>query len=177
MAEKPSVKEMVDRPLKKVVGAATAAEPNIELHQKTREPSEYEIKDSDTFKVKFGLAQVGEDDEKRWIVTEDRVDPEIKRHWVRFRMWKFGEELHMKQIATVYDPVKKIHYLDQDSLNALKIRHLLSDWSFSEKNDSMKLFHVNGVLADESYAMFMGLYPSICRHIIYEMNSVIEGEA
>ena len=48
------------------------------------------------------------------------------------------------------------------------------DWSFGEYDDRLKLLHCDGKLSDESYAMFMGLYPSIASTIVDMMNLVLE---
>ena len=48
------------------------------------------------------------------------------------------------------------------------------DWSFAEHDDRLKLLHCDGRLSDESYAIFMGMYPSIASTIVDLMNLVLE---
>lgn len=134
--------------------------------------TKYEVKPDSTFTVKFGLTTI----DGRVIVVDNNDDliPDVEKHWVTFRMWKFSEELDLKSKATDYDANKKIHMLNNDKLNEIKVRTLILDWSFSEKDMSLKLLHVNKYLSDEGLAILYNLYPSVVRYIINKMNEVLE---
>lgn len=136
--------------------------------------SKYEITKDSYFIVKFGLVQ--KDDGRFVPIKEEAVDgiPQAELHWVKFRMWNYGEELKWKSEFLEYNNVTKAQFLNIDKLNERKIRRLLLDWSFGEYDDRLKLLHCDGSLSDESYSMFMGLYPSIAGTIVDMMNLVLE---
>lgn len=132
----------------------------------------YEVTENDTFKVEFSLMQK----EGRWIPFDNKIEKTqgVEEHFVVFRMWTFLEETELRKKASSFDPVKRVHYLDNDILNRLKLQILLKEWSFEKDNKRMKLLHINGVLVDESYNAFMKLHPNIIRFIIERMNNILE---
>lgn len=136
--------------------------------------SKYEITKDSYFVVKFGLYQ--KDDGRFVPIKEDAVDgiPEAELHWVKFRMWSYAEELKWKSEFLEYNNATKSQFLNVDRLNERKIRCLMLDWSFAEHDDRLKLLHCDGRLSDESYAIFMGMYPSIASTIVDLMNLVLE---
>lgn len=140
----------------------------------SRKKTKYEITKDSYLVIKFGLYQ---GDDGRFIpIQADAVDgiPQSELHWVKFRMWNYGEELQWKSEFLEYNSVSKTQLLNTDKLNERKIKYLMLDWSFGESEDSLKLLHCDGRLSDESYDMFMGLYPSIAKTIVNLMNSVLE---
>jgi len=134
----------------------------------------YEVKPTDEFTIKFGLKEF----EGRWIVIEqdsiDVLDKSIQKHWVKFRMWTYNEELSLRKKATKYDEDKRMNMIDFDSLTEYKVRYLIKDWSLGERNEKLKLFHINGYLVDQSWDAFRRLYVNIVRFIINKMNEVLE---
>lgn len=134
----------------------------------------YEVKPTDEFTIKFGLKEI----EGRWIVIDneqiDVLDKTIQKHWVKFKMWTFNEELNLRKKATKYDEDKRINMIDFDTLNEYKVRFLIKDWSFGERNEKLKLFHINGYLVDQSWDVFRRLYVNIVKYIIAKMNEVLE---
>lgn len=136
--------------------------------------SKYEITKDSYFVVKFGLYQ--KEDGRFVPIKEDAVDgiPEAELHWVKFRMWSYAEELKWKSEFLEYNNATKSQFLNVDRLNERKIRCLMLDWSFAEHDDRLKLLHCDGRLSDESYAIFMGMYPSIASTIVDLMNLVLE---
>lgn len=143
----------------------------IRVDEQLYKAGKYEITQDDCFRITFGLKRK----ENRWIIlTAKNPDSETDVHWVEFRMWTFDEDIDMRKKATMYDAMKRIHYVDNDLLNRMKIQKLLKAWSFDEQNPNLKLLHVNGVLVDESYDAFKKLQPSIVRYIIEKMNDVLE---
>ena len=136
--------------------------------------SKYEITKDSCFVVKFGLYQ--KEDGRFVPIKEDAVDgiPEVELHWVKFRMWSYAEELKWKSEFLEYNNATKSKFLNVDRLNERKIRCLMLDWSFAEHDDRLKLLHCDGRLSDESYAIFMGMYPSIASTIVDLMNLVLE---
>ncbi len=136
--------------------------------------SKYEISPDSYFVVKFGLFQ--REDGRFVPIKEESVEtmPTAELHWVKFRMWNYAEELKWKSEFLEYNPATKTQFLNNDKLNERKIRRLLLDWSFGENDDKMKLLHCDGRLSDESYALFMRLYPSIASTIVDLMNLVLE---
>ena len=139
-----------------------------------RKRTKYEITDSSYFIIRFGLLQ--KDDGRFIPIKEDAIDEiaEAEPHWVKFRMWNYGEELAWKSEFMEYSNAMKSQYLNIEKLNERKIRRLLLDWSFGEYDDRLKLLHCDGMLSDESYSVFMGLYPSIAGTIVDMMNLVLE---
>lgn len=137
------------------------------------EKTKYEVKSDSVFVIRFGLM---ERDGRMVPIADHEVErfPESEHHWVKFRMWTYPEQLEWHDWASQWDSQAKQKTLDSDKLNERKIKCLLLDWSFGEKEDRLKLLHCDGVLSDESYAIFMGLYPAIATTIVKMMNSVLE---
>jgi hypothetical protein len=136
-----------------------------------REPSVYEVATDATFTIKFSTKQ----HEGRWIICEpDELDSSVENHWVEFKVWNFADEIAIRKESTGYDAYKRMHIVDHDRMNRIKVQKLIKAWSFEEKDDRLKLIHVNGVLCDESYNVFMRLHPNIVRTIIEKMNEVLE---
>jgi hypothetical protein len=138
------------------------------LDEKLQGPGKYVVTKDKTFKVRFGLVER----EGRWVVIKPESGGED--HWVEFRIWTFNEEVELRKMATIFDPLKKIHIVDNDYLNRLKVQRLMLSWSFDKANDKLKLLHVNGVLADEGWKAFTSLFPSIIRFVLESMNAVLE---
>ena len=142
------------------------------LDDSISKPGKYEITKEDEFKIDFYVIQR----EGRWIVSDkDVFDKKCEKHWVKFRFWTFDEEVMLRKKVTGYDPVKRLHLIDVDSFNRAKVQALLKDWSFAEQNPRLKVFHVNGVLVDESWEVFSKkIHPNISRYIVDRMNMVLE---
>jgi hypothetical protein len=157
--------------LDKTTGIQSIA-PEKRIDEQISKPGKYELTDNDTFKIDIYLAKK----DKRWIVLEkpDGKMEGVEAHWVEFRMWSFEEEIVLKKQATTYDQLKRIHFVDNDLLNRLKVQSLLKVWSFEKDNQRLKLLHVNGTLSDESYVAFTKLYPTIVRYVLERMNNVLE---
>ena len=79
-----------------------------------------------------------------------------------------------KNRCSDFNPQLKIQSLNTDKLNEMKIKRLILDWSFAENYDRLKLLHTDGILSDESYNIFKGLFPAIANTIIDLMNNVLE---
>jgi hypothetical protein len=134
-------------------------------------PGKYEITNKDTFRIELSLSQSN----GRWTVSDKiEKDKDIEKHWVEFRMWTFDEDVELRKKSTLFDAVKRMHFIDHDQLNRLKIQRLLRAWSFDKDNPNLKLQHVNGVLTDESWEAFKKLHTNIVRYIIEKMNNVLE---
>lgn len=133
------------------------------VDRKLYKPGKYELTGNETFDVVFRIKEI----DGIWTITND-IDGE--EHFVRFRMWNYKESLELTKMAYVYDQFKKMHYIDNEVLDKLKIQRLLKEWSFEKDNENLKIIHVNGVLVDECYENFMRLHFNIVQHIIYEMN-------
>ena len=139
-----------------------------------RRRTKYEISDESYFVVRFGL--VPQEGGRFIPVKDEEVDgiPTAERHWVKFRMWNYGEELKWKSEFLEYSNTAKTQFLNIDRLNERKIKCLMLDWSFGEYDDSLKVLLCDGRLSDESYALFLGMYPSIANTIVDMMNLVLE---
>jgi len=138
------------------------------VDEKLMKPGKYEVTDEHTFKVELSLVLR----DKRWIVVEGSNIGE--KHEIVFRMWSYDEMIELKKMATSYDPQKRLHMIDNDLLNRLKVQRLLVSWTFDRENPRLKLAHVNGVLTDESWLAFTKLQPNIVVYILDEMNRVYE---
>jgi len=138
------------------------------VDEKLQGPGKYVVTKEKTFRVNFGLSER----DGRWIVTKPGAGAED--HWVEFRIWSFNEEVELRKMATIFDPLKKIHIVDNDYLNRLKVQRLMMNWTLDKNNDKLKLLHVNGVLSDEGWKAFTSLYPNIIRFVLESMNAVLE---
>lgn len=132
-------------------------------------PGKYEIILENTISIDLHLLRK----QKRWIALENETE-ETEEHQVVFRMWTYDEMIDMRKMATSYDPLKRMHLVDNDHLNRLKIQRLLVSWTLDRENPRLKLLHVNGVLADEGWQAFKRLQPNIITCILEEMNKVLE---
>jgi hypothetical protein len=146
--------------------------PDQRIDEQISKEGKYELTDNDTFRIEIYLTEK----DKRWIIVDKPLGKTdgVKEHWVDFRMWTFEEEIGLKKQATNYDPLKRIHFMDNDLLNRLKVQRLMKAWSFEKDNSRLKLLHVNGILSDESYLSFTKLFPSIIRFVLERMNNVLE---
>lgn len=134
------------------------------------EPGEYEVTRSSTFTLEIPLVRR---DEKWWVLTTGNEEPE-KVHEVEFRMWSYDEMVELRKMATKYDTVRRVHMIDHDVLNRLKIQRFMLRWTFEEENPRLELHHVNGVMTDEAWAKVSRLQTNILKHIIDEMNERYE---
>ena len=136
--------------------------------------SKYHVTNDSYFIVKFGLLQ--QEDGRYVPITYESTDefPKSEKHWVKFRMWYYNEQLQWKQSVMEYSTKAKMQILNQDKLNEIKLKKLLLDWSFESFDKNLALLHCDGKLSDESYEMFMGLHPSIAKTIVDLMNLVLE---
>ena len=133
----------------------------------------YEVTPESEFTIRFCL---GFNEGRVQVYTADSYlkQEELERHWVKFRMWKYEEELSWQNQSMEYQHQTRSFIHNQNKLNELKVRHLIKEWSFEEYDPKFKLLHVNGVLSDESYNIFKGFFPTIINNIIYLMNQVLE---
>ena len=140
------------------------------VDEKLMKPGKYEVSDEHTFEVNVHLSQV---ENNRWVLR-DKAGKGVDSHKIVFRMWNYDEMVDLKRKATSYDSQKRLHMIDNDALNRLKIQMFMMSWTFDVENPRLKLFHVQGVLTDESWKVFTRLQPNIISHIIDEMNRIYE---
>jgi len=137
------------------------------LDERIMEPGKYEITRDTTFDVKIKLKEMG----SRWVIVTKEEDVV---HTVVFRMWNYDEMVEMRKMSMSYDSSKRMHMIDNDSLNRLKVQKLLISWTFGEDNPRLKLHRIQGVLTDESWEVFKRLQASIITYILDSANSVYE---
>jgi hypothetical protein len=132
-------------------------------------PNRYEVTPDTIFKIVIHAKEK----EGRWILM---VGPGkgVDTNEVVFRMWTYDEMIEMRKMATTYDDKKRIHMIDQDALNRLKVQRLMTSWTFDKDNPRIRIQHVNGVMTDESWTAFTRLQPNILSYILDEMNKVFE---
>lgn len=135
-------------------------------------PGKYEVTDEDIFKIDLWLLQKN----SRWLIVDSRI-PSASKEWIKFRMWTFDEEVELRKKATKYDEKNRLHYIDNDILNRLKVQKLLIEWSFGNENPRLKIHRVNGVLTDESWNSFRKLHRNIIKYILERMNGILEYNA
>lgn len=145
------------------------AQQSAKVDVRLMKPGKYEVTPETTFTVEIHLRKRG----NRWVIVESSGN-EVEDESVTFRMWGYDEMVEMRKMATTYDPVKRIHMIDHDALNQLKVQRLMVEWTFGRDNPRLKLWHVNGVLVDEAWAAFKKLQPNIISHILNEMNRIFE---
>lgn len=137
------------------------------LDERIMEPGDYEITKDTTFDVDIKLKKQG----PRWLIVSSDEDV---AHKVVFRMWNYDEMVEMRKMSMSYDSSKRMHMIDNDALNRLKIQKLLVSWTFGDENPRLKLNHVQGVMTDESWETFKRLQPNIITFILDGANSVYE---
>jgi hypothetical protein len=130
-------------------------------------PGDYEVTQNSTFEIEIYL-RTRSDKDKWWIVTEKKDAKSTEK--VVFRMWNYDEMVEMRKLATKYDPIRRVHMIDHDVLNRLKIQRFMKSWTFDKSNSRLELHHVNRVMVDESWDKVRLLQPNILTHIIEEMN-------
>jgi len=133
------------------------------------EPGEYEVTRSSTFTIKMHLKK---NEEKWWVVVPESESQTTEE--VVFRMWTYDEMVELRKLATKYDPVRRVHMIDHDVLNRLKLQRYMISWTFDRSNPRLELHHVNGVLTDETWLKVTKLQPNLLKHIIEEMNERYE---
>ena len=148
---------------------AHPAQEQPRLDEKLMEPGAYEVTKDSTFVIEIWLARKS----GRWVVTK-AGDVEAIKHTCTFRMWNYNEMVDMRKTATAYDPNRRMHLIDNDALNRLKVQKLLLSWDFDKANPRLKLHRVQGVLTDESWEMFAKLQPNIITYIVERMNDIFE---
>ena len=147
--------------------------PEKKIEENLYKPGKFEITEEEEFRIDIPVKL---EDKKRWTIVSDKKFAD-ETHWVSFRMWTYQEEVELRKQATNYDQIKRMHLIDNDMLNRLKLQKLIKAWSFEEQNPNLKLIHVNGILCDESYKAITNLHPNILRFIIEKMNDVLEYNA
>lgn len=129
----------------------------------------YEVTEESDFTIYLHLKKYS----GRWLLM-NRADETTDEHSVTFRMWTYNEMIEMKKMATSYDLRKKMHEVDNDLLNRIKIQRLLKSWTFGNENKNLVIQHVGGKMTDEGWVAFTKLQPNIAQYIITEMNYVLE---
>jgi len=139
------------------------------VDERLMKPGKYEVIPENTITIDMYLVA----NNGRWIIV-DRPTAKAEKEQVVFRMWAYNEMIEMRKMATAFDSVKRMHMIDNDALNRLKIQRLLVSWTLDKDNPRLRLHHVNGVLVDESWTAFSKLQPNIITCILDEMNRVLE---
>jgi len=139
------------------------------VDEQIMEPGKYEVTSETTFDVELFLKE----GDGRWMVVNPGTDS-AEEHKLVFRMWSYDEMVEMKKKATTYDATRRIHVIDNDALNRLKIQKFLQSWTLDRENPRLKLHRVGGVLTDESWQTFAKLQPNIINYIFDRMNEVYE---
>jgi len=129
----------------------------------------YEITPETTFTVTIHAREK----DGRWVLANG-PGKGIETNTVVFRLWSYDEMIELRKMATNFDKEKRIHMIDPDTLNRLKIQRLMLSWTFDKDNPRLRLWHVNGVLTDEAWRAFAVLQPNLSSFIIDEMNRVYE---
>jgi len=143
--------------------------PDNRVDVRLMKPGKYETTPDMTFVLDIYLRKK----DNRWILA-DGPGKDVDHESVTFRMWSYDEMIGMRKMATTYDQIKRIHMIDHDALNQLKIQRLMIEWTFGRDNPRLKLFHVSGVLVDEGWNAFRRLQPNIISFIFDRMNRVYE---
>lgn len=164
--------DAIDDFLEKKNNGAIEGEKN---HVVTFRKSKYEVRPDTSFLIRFGIVERSDGDGFYTIRASDVADnPDAEGHWVKFRMWTYDEKLKWKEECREFNSSTKAIVMNVDMLNERKIRNLILDWSFAKYGEKMRLLHCDGKLSEESYSMFLGLYPPIANAIVDLMNSVLE---
>jgi len=139
------------------------------VDDKLMKPGKYEVSRDTVFTVTI----YSKEKDGRWILMPG-PGRGIETNSVVFRMWTYDEMVEMRKMSTSFDVQKRLHLIDNDALNRLKIQRLLISWTFDKDNPRLKIWHAGGVMTDESWNAFKNLQPNIANEIIDEMNKVYE---
>ena len=142
---------------------------NARVDEQIMGPGKYEVTPDQTFEIPVHLKVK----DGRWIVMAG-PSKDVDSHKVVFRMWKYDEQVDLKKRATTFDAERRVHMIDNDALNRLKIQKFMMSWTFDRENPRLKLHHVQGVLTDEGWEAFTKLQQNIIAYILGEMNQVYE---
>jgi len=149
---------------------AGAKEPQgSRIDEQLMPPGKYEVTPEHTFDVEIHLSNK----DGRWIVVKG-PGKNVDTHKLVFRMWTYEEMIDIKKRVTVFDNTKRIHTIDQDHMNQLKVQKFLMSWTFDRDNPRLKLHRVQGVLTDESWHWFVQLQTNIITYILEKMNEILE---
>ena len=148
---------------------AKPEQPGQRLDERLYKPGKYENTPDTTFKIQVHLKEK----DGRWILMA-APGKGIESHTIVFRMWGYDEMVDMRKMATSYDAQKRLHMIDNDMLNRLKVQRLMVSWTFDRDNQRLRIQHVQGVMTDESWTAFKLLQPNITTYILDEMNKVYE---
>jgi hypothetical protein len=133
------------------------------------QPGEYEVTKSSTFTIKLPLKK----NKENWWVLVSENDAETVEEVV-FRMWTYDEMVELRKLATKYDPIRRVHMIDHDLLNRLKMQRYLLSWTFEKVNQRMELHHVGGVISDETWVKVKRLQTNLLKYLIEQMNERYE---
>jgi len=148
-------------------GQEAPAAPRVD--ERLMGPGRYEVSKDTVFKVKLFLRER----DGRWLLVT-APGKGVEEHEAVFRMWTYDEMVEMKKMATSYDATKRLHMIDNDALNRLKVQRLMVSWTFERDNPRLRVQHVQGVMTDESWQAFARLQPNISTYILDEANKVYE---
>lgn len=151
------------------VAKQTPDQPTARVDEKLMKAGKYEITPETTFIVTIN----SKEKDGRWIIMNGGGKG-IDTNTIVFRMWTYEEMIELRKLATNYDAQKRVHMIDNDALNRLKMQRLMLSWTFDKDNPRLKLWHSNGVLVDEAWMAITSLQPNILSYIIEEMNKVYE---
>lgn len=132
-------------------------------------PGDYEVTKDHTFEIPVHLKL----HDKRWVVMAGPGKDVITQK-VEMRLWSYDEMVDLRKKATSYDQIKRIHMVDQDLLNRLKIQKLMISWTFGDTNPRLKIHRQQDSLTDESWLNVKKLQTNILQYIINTMNEVYE---
>lgn len=139
------------------------------VDEKLMGPGKFEITQDTVFTVNIHTKEK----DGRWILMSG-PGKGIESNQAVFRMWSYNEMIEMRKMSTSFDAQRRIHMIDNDMLNRLKIQRLMVSWTFDKDNPRLRIQHVNKVMTDESWTAFCSLQPNISSYIIEEMNKVYE---
>jgi len=153
----------------KSTGAMSRVPSEPSVDERLMKPGRFEITPDTTFTVPV----YAKEKDGRWVIMTG-PGKGIESNTVIFRMWTYDEMIEMRKMSTSYDAQKRVHMIDNDALNRLKIQRLMVSWTFDRENPRLRIQHVNGVMTDEGWKAFVSLQPNISTYIIDEMNKVYE---
>lgn len=133
--------------------------------------SKYQIKQDTNFYIRFGVAFY---QDRLIVVQQDKLNPNIESHWLKFRMWSYQQCNRIKNNCCQLDRYKNYIY-NKTKILKQSVKYLLLDWSFGIKDPNMKLMHVNKVLSDQSIALFMNMHPNILFYIQDKLKGILQG--
>lgn len=139
----------------------------------------------ETFPVVIRLADTGgrfprvlsNKTEEDLLIQSGKLSPDqIKEETAYFRYWSYGDELALREAATVVDELRQTRYINSTVYERERIRRFLREWTLAEYDPDLKLevdSHTK-MLTDKSLKVALSVCPQVISAFINEATKIVE---